>query len=48
MRVSAEHFGIAWPAYRLIGVAELAAAPAVVVLVLAIAYLAAAQFRFLR
>lgn len=26
MRQSAQHFGIAWPRYRLIGVAELAAA----------------------
>lgn len=31
MRQSAEHFGILWPRYRLIGVAELAAAAGVLV-----------------
>ena len=30
MRQSAEHFGILWPRYRLIGVAELAAAAGIV------------------
>jgi uncharacterized membrane protein YphA (DoxX/SURF4 family) len=31
MRQSAEHFGIPWPRYRLIGVAELAAAAAILI-----------------
>ena len=31
MRQSAEHFGILWPRYRLIGVAELAAAAGIVI-----------------
>ena len=31
MRQSAEHFGILWPRYRLIGVAELAAAAGVLI-----------------
>ena len=31
MRKSAEHFGIPWPRYRLIGVAELAAAAGVLI-----------------
>lgn len=31
MRQSADHFGIPWPRYRLIGVAELAAAAGVVI-----------------
>jgi uncharacterized membrane protein YphA (DoxX/SURF4 family) len=31
MRQSAEHFGIGWPRYRLIGVAELAAAAGILI-----------------
>ena len=31
MRQSAEHFGILWPRYRLIGVAELAAAAGILI-----------------
>jgi uncharacterized membrane protein YphA (DoxX/SURF4 family) len=31
MRQSAEHFGIEWPRYRLIGVAELAAAAGILI-----------------
>ena len=31
MRQSAEHFGIPWPRYRLIGVAELAAAAGILI-----------------
>jgi uncharacterized membrane protein YphA (DoxX/SURF4 family) len=31
MRQSAEHFGIGWPRYRLIGVAELAAAVGILI-----------------
>jgi uncharacterized membrane protein YphA (DoxX/SURF4 family) len=31
MRQSAEHFGIGWPSYRLIGVAELAAAAGILI-----------------
>jgi uncharacterized membrane protein YphA (DoxX/SURF4 family) len=31
MRQSAEHFGIRWPRYRLIGVAELAAATGILI-----------------
>ncbi len=31
MRQSAEHFGILWPRYRLIGVAELAAATGILI-----------------
>ena len=31
MRQSAEHFGIPWPTYRLIGVAELAAAAGILI-----------------
>jgi hypothetical protein len=43
MRQSAQHFGIAWERYRLIGVAELAEqAPAGVGLLVSIAYLAVA------